>query len=210
VTTVTSPPEAAAAAPRPDARARSRGRWKAAAILAVCIAPVVASYTAYYVIRPETRTNYGELIEPQRSLGDAVFEVPGAAPLPVSSLRGRWILVSLDGGACDKACADKLYAIRQVRLTTGKDRDRIERLMLVTDDVDPSAALRAEHEGMRVARVAPQVVRESFPAPAGGRASDHVYVIDPQGNLMMRFPAPVDPSRMKKDVGRLLRASRNG
>jgi len=208
---VNAPPDAAAAAsPPPAARARSRGRWKAAAILAVCLAPVVASYTAYYVIRPEARTNYGELIEPQRRLGDAVFEVPGAAPLPVSSLRGHWILVSLDGGACDKACADKLYAIRQVRLTTGKDRDRIERLMLVTDDVDPSAALRAEHEGMRIARIAPQLARETFPAPPGGRAADHVYVVDPLGNLMMRFPAPVDPNRMKKDVGRLLRASRSG
>jgi len=192
------------------AHARARGRWKAAAILAVCAAPVIASYLAYYVIRPDGRTNYGELIEPQRSFAAVAFEGVDGVPLPASSLQGRWVLVSLDAGACDSRCADKLYAMRQVRLTTGKDRDRIERLMLITDGARPPEALRAEYEGTVLARISPQAARELFPVAEGGRAVDHVYVIDPQGHLMMRFPAPMDPSRMKKDVAKLLRASRSG
>src|ERR1035437_4657335 len=55
------------------------GRWKMLAVFLVCAAPVVASYFTYYVVRPEGRRNFGELIEPQRSLPD----------LPSVNLSGR-------------------------------------------------------------------------------------------------------------------------
>ena len=197
--------------PRPSAVPRAAGsRLKLALIFAVCAAPVLGSYLSYYVVRPEGRTNYGVLLEPQPSARDVRATALDGTALPLSSLSGRWVMVSVDAGACDAACVDKLYAMRQVRLTTGKDRDRIERVMLITDGATPAAALRADYEGTVMARIDAAGASRLFPVPDAGRVADHVYMIDPLGNLMMRFPAGADPNRMKKDLARLLRASRTG
>lgn len=187
---------------------RRTGRWKMLAIFAVCAAPVIASYYTYYVIRPEGRTNYGALVEPMHPVGTlgATPELPGG----LSSLRGRWVMLVAAPAACDAACREHLYDIRQVRLTTGKDRDRVERAWLVLDAADPDPALLAQHEGLVVLRAAGGQAAGVLAPAEGNELSDHIYMIDPLGNLMMRFPKNADPSRMKKDLAKLLRASRVG
>lgn len=186
-----------------------RGRWKLIAILLVCAAPVIASYFTYYVVRPEGRTNYGELLDPMPGIdGLAVSGLDGAAA-DLAAVRGKWVMVAIDAGDCAKACQDRLYALRQVRLTTGKERDRVERLLLVTGDAAPPAALLAQHEGLVVRRAQAASLVAAFPAPEGSPA-EHVYLVDPLGNVMLRFPVAADPSRMKKDLAKVLRASRIG
>ena len=200
----------AAAPAAGDARATRRARIKMLAILAVCAAPVIASYFTYYVIQPEGRTNYGALIEPQRQVSGLQATGLDGGAVALSQFRGKWVLLSVDSAACDKACEDKLYALRQVRLTTGKDRDRIERVFLVSDAGEPDPRLLREYEGTAFARVDPQAARAAFPAAPGGEPADHIFVVDPLGNLMMRYPKAADPNLMKKDLGKLLRASRVG
>ena len=196
-------PQQDTAAPAPaDAAKRRTGRLKMLAILLVCAAPVIASYFTYYVIRPEGRTNYGTLIEPMR---DASALGAGG----VGALRGRWIMLTVAPAACDDACRERLYEMRQVRLTAGKDRDRVERVWLVEDAAAPDRALLAQHEGLVLLRADADALAR-LPVAPGGRASDHIYLIDPLGNLMMRFPKDADPNRMKKDLAKLLRASRVG
>ena len=205
------------------------------AVLLVFAAPVIASYLTYYVIRPEGRTNYGDLVEPLRdvgALGTVVARVgaPVGAPVGatspttgaatgdartastggIASLRGRWVMLVVAPGACDAGCRERLYEVRQVRLTTGKDRDRVERAWIVEDDAAPDPSLLAQHEGLVLMRADAGSLARHLPATPATRASDHVYLIDPLGNLMMRFPKDADPSRMKKDLAKLLRASRVG
>jgi len=180
------------------------------AILLVCAAPVIASYLAYYVFRPEGRTNYGTLLTPLRSVVSLGGVTPEGERLALGQLQGKWVMLTVDSGACAKACEDKLYAMRQVRLTTGKDRERIERVLLVDDSAALSERIRRDHEGMLVARLAPEAAASALPAQTGGDVSDHIFVVDPLGNLVMRFPKNADPNRMKKDIARLLRASRIG
>ena len=188
----------------------SAGRWKLFAILAVCVAPVLASYLMYYVVKPQGRTNYGELLDPQRPVeGLEVAPAEGGQTTLLAS-RGKWVMVTVDGQGCLQACADKLYVMRQVRLTAGKERDRVDRVLLLTDDTPLEAALLAEHDGLVVHRSRVSALERWFPVESGGRPEDHVYVIDPLGNVMMRFPKSADPNRMKKDLAKLLRASRVG
>lgn len=195
--------------PRPAGEAgRVRaGRLKMLAILLVCAAPVIASYFTYYVIRPEGRTNYGTLIEPMRDVS-ALGQSSGSGG--IATLRGRWVMLVVGPAACDAACRERLYEIRQVRLTTGKERDRVERAWLLEDDAAPDPELLAQHDGLVLMRAGADALARSLPAEAGARVSDHIYVIDPLGNLMMRFPKDADPNRMKKDLAKLLRASRVG
>ncbi len=186
------------------ARRSNRTLWL---IVALAAAPVAASYLLYYFWPPTSTVNYGELIEP-RPLPDPRLALADGAAFQLSRLRGRWVLVSLDSGRCDAHCDRKLLYMRQLRLTQGKDMERVERAWLVSDDAAPRPDAVAPYPGTWVVRAAGTGLLEQFPAQ--GTASDHIYVIDPLGNLMMRFPRDPEPGRMIKDLSRLLKASRIG
>jgi hypothetical protein len=161
---------------------------------AVCAAPLVLGTLAYVfgwgVGKP---ANYGELIAPRTLSGP-----------PFDQLRGKWLLVSFDGAACDARCERKLYYLRQVRRAQGGEMERVERLWVVTDSAVLRKDLFPAIEGTYVAadhRIVPQ-----FP----GVVVEHIYLVDPLGNLVLRFPPDPDPSRMIKDLERLLKYSRIG
>ena len=201
-------------APMDDAAvmlARQRaGRTRLLILFALFCLPVVASYLAYYVFPSDRRSNYGTLIEPQRDLPDAGAVDLQGRPAALSSLRGRWVLLTVDRAGCTRDCVDKLWAMRQVRLTTGKDRDRVERAWLVADDAPVTPRLLAEYEGTFVVRIDPTRLTAALPTDVGTDLADHIWVVDPLGHVMMRFPRQADPNRMKKDLAKLLRVSRIG
>ena len=186
----------------------NRGRWMLFLVLAVCAAPVILSYLTYYVIKPERRNNYGELIDPrQYPIPDLGSASPEGKPATLNDYHGKWILLQADAGACEKRCTDKLYYQRQLRLTQGKERDRIERVWLVTDDAPLSTVLMKEYDGTRILRVDAKKLAAWLPVDAGTSVEDHLFVIDPLGNLMMRFPKDPDYNKVKKDITKLLKAS---
>jgi hypothetical protein len=178
-------------------------------LLAVCAAPVIASYTAYYLLPPQGRTNYGALIEPQRPLPALALQRLDGSPVPAASLRGSWLMVQVDSGACDANCEKKLWQMRQVRLTTGRDAERVRRLWLIVDEAPLATALLREFDGTLFLRARADELAGflALPAEPNAQLADHVWLIDPLGNLMMRWPKEADPSRMKKDLLRLLKAS---
>lgn len=199
--------------PTPDpagaasAAATRRGRWKMIALLLVCASPVIASYLTYYVIRPEGRRNYGELIQPQRALPSWQGTDVQGRPVALSSLKDQWLLISVADTACNEACQKHLYLQRQLRETLGREKDRLDWVWLRTGTTPLDPALQQATAAATVLQVpADELARWLEPAP-GQRIEDHLYVVDPIGNWMMRFPANIDPQKAKRDLDRLLRAS---
>ena len=176
-------------------------------IIALTAAPVTASYLLFYFWPPSRSVNYGELLEPQ-SLPDVRLALADGTPFQLSRLRGKWVLATVDSGRCDAHCERKLLTMRQLRLTQGKDMERVERAWLISDDTTPRAGAVAQYQGTWMIRAAGNEVLKLFPAQ--GASSDHIYVIDPLGNLMLRYPRDPDPQRMIKDLTRLLKVSRIG
>lgn len=196
-----------AAVRTPDTRA---GRWKMLAVLLVCASPVIASYFTYYVIRPEGRRNFGELIEPQRPLPALATRTLEGQPGQLTALKDQWLLLSVAGGACEAACEQNLYFQRQLRESLGKEKDRLDRVWLVSDEAPVRQALRPALASSTVLRVAPAELAQWLAPAAGQRLQDHLYLVDPLGNLMLRFPATMDgaaAAKAKRDLVRLLRAS---
>lgn len=197
--------------PRPEHQARTNiGRLKMLAVWAVCAAPVVASYFMYYVVKPQGRTNYGTLVTPPRPMPApralALQDPDGQAVTP-AALRGQWLLVTVAGGACDARCEKHLYLQRQLRETLGRDKDRLDRVWLVTGPAPVRDALKPALQGAWVLKAdATQVARWLSPEP-GQPVDAHLYLVDPRGDWMMRFPADADPSRVKRDLSKLLKAS---
>jgi hypothetical protein len=193
-------------------RRKLSGRFKMLLVMLACAAPVIASYLAYYVIRPEGRKNYGELITPARALPYTAVQRLDGSNVPMPSLQGQWLLVSVGGGACDAACEKRIYWTRQLREVMGRDKDRIERVWLIDDAVPVDAKLdpqvHAPLNDAQAFRVSAATLKEWLPAPeAGAKNSDYLYVVDPYGNLMLRWPAQIDAAKAKRDVHNLLRAS---
>jgi len=194
-----------------DARRTANGRLKMFLVLLICALPVVASYITFYVIRPEGRTNYSELIVPQRPLpADLQLTDLQGAPVKAEALKGQWLLIVVSGGACDAVCEKHLWLQRQLRETLGREKDRLDKVWLITDDAVPRAqtldAIRTNTE-ITVLR-APMGTLAAWLSPARGHAlEEHLYIVDPLGNWMMRAPADPEPARLKRDVEKLLRAS---
>jgi len=204
--TVHSLPQLDQDSARKAASTRS-GRWKMLGLLLVCAAPVVASYLMYYVVRPEGRRNYGELVNPQRPLPAFTATDSQGKPVPLTALKDQWLLISVADSACDRACQEHLYLQRQLRETLGKEKDRLDWVWLRTGATPLTDALGQATAAAVVLQVdATQLATWLQPAP-GQRLEDHLYVVDPLGNWMMRFPANIDPKQAKRDLDRLLRAS---
>ncbi len=190
---------------------QSKSRWKLFLVIAICASPLIASYLTYYVIKPTGRTNYGDLIDPR------AYPIPALAattldgqPTGLDAYKGKWIMLQVSDAACEEPCPTQLHDMRQLRLAQGKDMDRIERVWLITDDKPLETMLMREFDGTRMLRVNPDVLKKWLPTDKGTIAADHIYMIDPLGNLMMRFPKNADPNKIKKDISKLLKASRIG
>lgn len=186
------------------------GRLKMLMVLLVCAAPVIASYFTYYVVRPEGRRNFGELITPPADMPDLQARDARGDVVPLKSLKGQWLLVAVGGGACDATCQENLYFQRQLREALGKDKDRLDRVWFITDDAPVKQSLLPALNQSQVLRLNAQALQGWLKPAADHALADHLYLVDPMGNWMMRFPAHMNvssASKAKRDLERLMRAS---
>ncbi|MEP7061741.1 MAG: cytochrome C oxidase subunit I [Betaproteobacteria bacterium] len=183
--------------------ARRASRLPLVLVALVCLAPMVASYVAYYLFPRDSRTNYGALLATAPAPAITGTTVDGQ-PFALAGHRGQWVMLSAAGGRCDARCERALYATRQARAIQGRERDRVARVWLVTDGTAPAAALVAEHTDLAVVRTAPAVLATW---PRGG---DAIYLIDPLGNEVLAWPVNPDIKALAKDLTKLLRASQIG
>lgn len=209
--TVHSMPSPRQALDGSETRRKALGRWKMVIVMLCCAAPVIASYFTYYVIRPEgKKAAYGELIDPQRPLPGMAATLPDGTTTPLTALKGQWLLIAVGDAACDALCEQELYLQRQLRESLGREKDRIDRVWLISDSAPVPERLNNGLRGATVLRVPAAQLAQWLEPSAGHALSEHLYVVDPLGNWMMRFPARMDAagaSKAKRDLDRLLRAS---
>jgi hypothetical protein len=173
--------------------------------------PLLLSFWLYYGLHwhPQGMTNHGDLIEPPRPLPDV--PLPDAAGEPRRDIfRGHWTLVYIGAGTCDADCHTTLFFMRQTRLSLGKDMTRVERVFLAPTGCCDQSFLAGEHPGLRVfnaSQAAAQPLLARF--PADGRAQA-LYIVDPLGNLMMRYDARLPPKGLLEDLKHLLQLSHIG
>ena len=196
----------------------ARGRWKLLAVVAVCAAPLLASYFMYYVVKPKGgETNYGTLLDARQ------YPIPlmaskqlDGSPATLADYRGKWVMLKVGPSDCQQDCQDQLFAMRQLRTMQGKAMDRVERVWLITDEQPLETMIMRVNDGTHMLRAPAAVVAKWLPVEPGERAADYVYLIDPLGNLMMRFPKgavssdTAKASKVHKDIAKLLKASAIG
>ncbi len=185
----------------------NNGRRTVLLLAALCVFPMLAAYVVYIGWRPEQGVNYGELLVTDRLPGTQLTDLAGKS-FSSEALQGKWLMVTIQPADCDERCQRKLYFMRQVRMTQGENVARIQRLWLIAGPGTPDAKLLAEHPGLLVARAQNPAWLSAFPVK--GNVFEHLYLVDPLGNLVLRYGDDVDPKGMIKDLTRLLKVSRIG
>jgi hypothetical protein len=180
-------------------RARHGGR-PLLGLLLLFAAPLGIAFWLYYGSswRPASHTNHGRLIAP-------VVPVPGAA------FTGKWSLVVIGAGpsGCDADCRDTLIYARQTWLSLGKLTPRVQRVLLGGEGCCDTGYLQREHAGLVTLpsnAAGAAGLRQVFPAPQ----SDTLFVVDPLGNLMMRYDVRDNPQGLREDLKKLLELSHIG
>jgi len=197
-----------------DARTR-RGRLQMLFLLLACAAPVLASYFAYYVIKPAGgKTNFGVLVQPAQEANNAWFGVP---------LKGKWtLLIARPAGDCqvkNESCIEALFLMRQLRVAMGRESGRVQLFWVNVDGkpVDPQVALAYDEKtaGVMIVNLpSDPKLKAEFQAWLGREgAGQAIQLIDPSPAKMMYFPitnSSKEFANIKKDLEKLLRLNHKG
>jgi hypothetical protein len=181
-------------------------RLKLVLLASLFAVPIAASLLAYEFANPRPTANYGELLLPPSPITAQPLQGQDGKPFAFPALAGHWVLVAADRSDCPAECRQKLTTMRQVRLALGREANRVERVFVADDGRPPASATLSGFEGT-ITAIRPSTL--ALP-PGPGNDRDHIYLVDPRGNVMMRWHAAPDWKRMHKDLQRLLKASQIG
>jgi hypothetical protein len=185
-------------------KVRKANRRKLVILLVLLCSPVVASFVLYFSDYRPGSINYGDLIGIQKLSGSGINQQDNTI-FRMKDLQGKWAMLMVNSGHCDEACQLKLYHMRQVRLVQNTEKHRVERLWLIDDNVPADAELVEKYEGTLFINARDSELLDLIPTKESQR--NHIFLVDPLGNLMMRFPAELNPTLMGKDIKRLLHVS---
>jgi len=201
-----------------DKAAQRRSRIKLIGVLLIFAGPLFLAFVWLQMVKSGAvvaTSTHGELISPARPL--SAFElqdVDGKAFGP-DQLNSVWTLLYFTRGQCSERCETNLYHMRQVRLSLNKNMTRVQRVAVVSGSSDISSELLTEHPGLTAVSGSASAVQAFATQFEQAESSlpvikDAIYLVDPLGNLMMRFPPDLNPKSMLEDLKHLLKVSRIG
>jgi cytochrome oxidase Cu insertion factor (SCO1/SenC/PrrC family) len=204
--------------PEIDPVLRRRSRIKLLLIFSIFGVPLILASIYLQMVRSSGGqlgdTSRGQLIQPAVPLTEFSLTESGD-PFNLDSVRGSWTMLYILNGECADACKLNLYHMRQVRLALNHRMDRVQRAVLLQSEGQLSEDLREEHLGlMAIVGTSEEqaVLRDQVRSAESTMESldNAIYLIDPMGNLMLRFPPDLEPKSMLKDIKHLLKVSRIG
>ncbi|MDQ2994970.1 MAG: hypothetical protein M3R00_08535 [Pseudomonadota bacterium] len=178
-------------------------------LLLTFMLPIVAALWVYYYGFPTARstTNYGSLIQPSVHITEYAVTDPNGIPLSNKALLYKWTLLYVSPAVCDKSCESAVFYLRQMRTATGKDQERIRPVVLnrYGQSIDPSLVTLLQKRYPQTTRWISHADNKQLALEGGS-----LYLVDPHGNIMMTYPAGANPSKIFKDLTKLLRVSQIG
>lgn len=172
----------------------------------------VAWYLAEHPQTVNLGTNNGELISPPSRTQLSQFTgYDEFSSRNLKELQGHWIMVNLlPTGQCSQVCQDALHKTRQISLMMGKDIARIRRLALLFSDQSNAFPKEWQEDARLLKAMASPLLQDSLRVLATGGEEGMLLIMDPLGNLMMKYPAGYDPYKVRNDLSKLLRISQIG
>ena len=179
---------------------RRKGRWQLILILMMVIGPMALA-TFMYKLQfwvPDSRSYHGELIGNGQTRTD----------IGVQADEQRWQLLVTAPTACAADCQQLVYLARQLQISLGRDASRASHALASAQPLsaDYDAKLKAEY---------PQLQRypldlSTFTKAAAAPGEAQLWIVDPHGNLVLRYDAGVNGKDLLNDLRHLLKLSNIG
>lgn len=161
----------------------------------------IAAALIYSGWRPIATRNAGELLQPPVELGTlGLRRADGSAYPEWEPDRRLWRVVVLPPEGCGEPCLALSDSLYRVWVSEGRRADRVQ--VLWFGEVPAQAP---EYRAFLPMRLSP-ALRATLPA-SHVEGSLAVYLIDPNGFLVMRYAPGFDPSGLRKDLARLLKVT---
>jgi len=179
---------------------RRRGRLQLILILLLTIGPMVLA-TGMYTLKfwvPDSRSYHGELI------GNG----PTRAELGVQTDEQRWQLLVTAPQTCTVACQQLVYLARQIQIGLGRDASRATHALASAQALDADYVARLQREYPQLQRYAMDV--PAYTRGAQGNGGAQLWIIDPHGNLVLRYDPSVKGKDVLNDLRHLLKLSNIG
>jgi cytochrome oxidase Cu insertion factor (SCO1/SenC/PrrC family) len=195
-----------------DPTMRKRNLRTVGLLAGVFFLPLALSFYMYYGAgwRPAASTAHGELYSPARPIPMAELRDAKGAVAPLNVLSEKWALVYVGDGTCDAACKSSLYFMRQTRLSLNNEMTRVARVFLATGQCCNSELLEREHPGLITLDASgPEAAELIATFPPTDRAQS-LFIVDPLGNLVMRYDTRESPKGLLDDLKKLLKLSHIG
>lgn len=195
----------------PSSQLRMRNLRMLAGLAALFLLPLLLSFWMYYGTswRPLAHVNHGELITPARPLPASKLPILMGAPRSGTLFHHNWSIVYIGAGQCDESCRNALYVMRQTRLALNNEMTRVDRVFLVTASCCDRGFLAREHGGLVVVDASKPEAGALLQVFPEGRENS-LFIVDPLGNLMMRFDTHQNAKGLLQDLQKLLRLSSIG
>jgi hypothetical protein len=190
---------------------RTRNLRMLAVLAGLFLLPLAMAFWVYYGTdwRPVRTVNHGELVAPARPLPAMHLQlVVGTAPAEL--FHRKWSLVYIGNGRCEEACRKSLYVMRQTRLSLNNEMARVERVFLASSDCCARDFLAHEHPGLLVFDTSDAAAASLLTVFPAEDREHSLFIVDPLGNLMMRFDVRQDPKGLVQDLKKLLALSHIG
>lgn len=185
--------------PRPPLN-RRKGRWQLILVLLVAIGPMILA-TSMYKFKfwvPENRSFHGELIGNGQSRAD----------LGVQADESRWQLLVSAPQACEAQCQHLVYLARQIQIGLGRDASRASHALAAAQPLSNEYDAKLTREYPQLQRYPMDLT--TFSKTTGDKAVPQLWIIDPHGNLVLRYDPTVKGKDLLNDLRHLLKLSNIG
>ena len=171
----------------------------------------------YFAVNPENLklgTNHGELISPIVTTDFSEFSgYDRFSAENLKELQGHWVLINvLPQTSCSAVCLDAFYKTRQISLMMGKDISRLRRAAVLKPDTELASLTKEWQEDGRLLKVlVSTALQEKIRKITANSAEEGgLIIMDPLGNLMMKYSTGYDPYQVRNDLSKLLKISQIG
>ncbi|AZE45793.1 hypothetical protein C4K04_0082 [Pseudomonas chlororaphis] len=179
---------------------RRRGRWQLLLIVAMVIGPMILA-TGMYKLQfwvPESRSYHGELIGNGQSRAD----------IGVQADETRWQILVTAPRDCAVDCQQLVYLARQIQISLGRDASRASHALAAAQPLDADYQAKLQREYPQLQRYPLDLA--TFTKGASDQDAPLLWIVDPHGNLVLRYDARVKGKDLLNDLRHLLKLSNIG
>jgi len=178
------------------------------------VAPVVAAYALFFLgVTPPAYSNKGELLAPIIDVDSFALSDDSNNRLDRDAItEHKWHMIYFVGSSCDDACNQTLYNMRQINIAAGKNANRLQRLLvhLETPGEEFQALITKEYPQARHVNASSESIAAALQEVGPQFRANEIYIMDPLGNIMLRFTQEQSYKDILHDLNKLFKVSQIG